>query len=167
MKRQNRFWMLVIIFLIAIIVTSGIAIWLKTDSNGKIEILIPPSPEFRGEISISGAVNNPGIYPIKDGDSTEGLILAAGGATVNADLSRLHLRIPAAGEEAPSQQVNINTAEEWLLQSLPGIGEIRAHAIIDYRQRNGLFHNTNELINVEGLGMATYEKIEHLITVVD
>lgn len=167
MNGHNKFWMLVIILLIAVIVTSSIVIWLKNDSTGTIEIVVPPGPELQGEISINGAVNNPGIYPMKDGDSLKSVILAAGGTTGDADLSRLNLHISRVGEEVQSQQVNINTAEEWLLQSLPGIGEIRAQAIIDYRRQNGLFHNTNELIKVEGLGTTTYEKIKHMITVVD
>jgi len=54
-----------------------------------------------------------------------------------------------------------------LLEALPGIGETRAQAIIDYRQQNGPFHNINELTKVEGIGIATYEKIKHLISVAD
>jgi competence ComEA-like helix-hairpin-helix protein len=38
---------------------------------------------------------------------------------------------------------------------------------MDYRQQNGPFRNTGELLKVEGIGMATYEKIKHLITVAD
>ncbi len=167
MNRHNKLWMLIIILLIAVIVTSSTVIWLKNDSNGTIEIIVPPSPALHGEISINGAVNNPGIYPIKDGDSIESVILAAGGTTVDADLSRLNLHVPRVGNEVQPQKVNINKAEAWLLQSLPGIGEIRAQAIIDYRQQNGLFHNTNELIKVEGLGTTTYDNIKHLIMVVD
>jgi len=167
MNRHNKFWMLIIILLIAVIVTSSIVIWLKNDSNGTIEIVVPPGPELQGEISINGAVNNPGIYPMKDGDSIKSVILAAGGTTGDADLSRLNLHVPGAEDATQPQKVNINKAEAWLLQSLPGIGEIRAQAVIDYRQQNGLFHNTNELIKVEGMGTTTYEKIKHLITVAD
>ncbi len=167
MNRYNKLWMLIIILLIAVIVTSSIVIWLKNDSNGTIEIIIPPGPKLQGEISINGAVNSPGIYPMKDGDSIKSVILAAGGTTGDADLSRLNLHVPGAEDATQPQKVNINTAEAWLLQSLPGIGEIRAQAIIDYRQQNGLFHNTNELIKIEGMGTTTYEKIKRLITVVD
>ncbi len=167
MNRHNKFWMLIIILLLAVIVTSSIVIWLKNDSSRTVEIVVPPSPELHGEISINGAVNNPGIYPIKDGDNIESVILAAGGTTGDADFSRLNLHVPRAEDATQPQKVNINKAEAWLLQSLPGIGEIRAQAIIDYRQQNGLFHNTNELIKVEGLGTTTYEKIKRLIMVVD
>jgi len=50
---------------------------------------------------------------------------------------------------------------------LPGIGEVRAQAIIDYRRQNGPFHNISELTKVEGIGTATYEQIKQLITVAD
>ena len=65
------------------------------------------------------------------------------------------------------QKINLNRAEAWLLEALPEIGESRAQAIIDYREQNGPFHNINELIKVEGIGTATYEKIKDRITVAD
>jgi competence protein ComEA len=71
----------------------------------------------------------------------------------------------AEGES--EQKVDINRAEAWLLQALPGIGEVRARAIVDYRQQNGSFRNINELLEVEGIGMDTYEKIKPLITVAE
>ena len=75
--------------------------------------------------------------------------------------------IPQMVEPEPPQRVNINRAEAWLLEALPGIGEVRAQAIINYRRQNGLFHNINELTKVEGIGATTYEQIKHLITVTD
>ena len=71
------------------------------------------------------------------------------------------------GEEIQPQRININRAEAWLLEALPGIGETRAQAIIDFRNQNGVFHNINELLKVKGIGVTTYEQIKHLITVAD
>ncbi|GAH27253.1 unnamed protein product, partial [marine sediment metagenome] len=99
---------------------------------------------------IGGAVNNPGFYPLKAGDSIDDVIRAAGGTSVKTDASRLKLYIPEVGKEEPPQKVNLNRAEAWLLQALPGIGETRAQAIINYRQQNGQFDNINELTKVEG-----------------
>ncbi len=66
--------------------------------------------------------------------------------------------------EAP-QRININTAEPWLLQALPGIGEILAQRIIDYRTANGRFLSIEDLMNVEGIGSSVFEKIKDKITV--
>ena len=128
---------------------------------------MPPGQELQGEIYIEGAVTNSGFYPFTSGDSIEALTQAAGGITTNADLSRLKLYIPEGGEEPGPQKIDINRAEVWLLEALPGIGEIRAQAIADYRHENGPFHHTNELVKVAGIGATTYEQIKHLITVAD
>jgi competence protein ComEA len=164
---KNRYWALIIILLIAVIVIGGIVAWSRYSPPHPIEISLPPSPQFQGEIYIGGAVNNPGLYPLKSGDSIEALIQAAGGITDNADLTRSKLYIPIVGEKEEPQKIDINRAEAWLLNALPGIGEGRAQAIIDYRQQHGAFHNITEITKVEGIGPATYEQIKNLITVAD
>ncbi len=54
-----------------------------------------------------------------------------------------------------------------MLEALPGIGEVKAQAIIDYRDQNGPFNNINELLKVKGIWESTLEEIEDLITVAD
>jgi len=61
--------------------------------------------------------------------------------------------------------VNINTASSAELDTLPGIGPTTAQKIIDYRTQNGPFVNTEDIINVSGIGPGTYERIKTLITV--
>lgn len=163
---KNRYWALSII-LAAVIVTGGIIAWQKYRPPHPIEISLPPSQEFQGDIYLGGAVSNPGFYPLKSGDSLEALVQAAGGTTNNADLTQLKLYIPSVGEKEEPQKININRAEAWLLIALPGIGESRAQAITDYRQQNGGFGNITEITKVEGIGQATYEQIKDLITVAD
>jgi competence protein ComEA len=164
---KNRYWALSIILLIAVIVIGGIVAWSRYSPPHPIEISPPSSPQFQGEIYIGGAVSNPGFYPLKPGDSIEALVQAAGGITDNADLTRLKLYIPIVGEKEEPQKIDLNRAEAWLLNALPGIGEGRAQAIIDYRQKNGGFHNITEITRVEGIGPSTYEQIKDLITVAD
>jgi len=166
-SKPNKYWMLVIILLIAIIATGSVIVWSRYSPSQPVEISTPPSQELEGEIYIGGAVTSPGFYPLKTGDSLGDIIQAAGGISSNADLGRLRLYIPGIGEEYQPQKIDINRAEAWLLQALPGIGEVRAQAIVDYRRQNGQFHNINELIKVKGIGATTYEKIKHLITVAD
>ncbi len=54
--------------------------------------------------------------------------------------------------------VNINTGTIEELSRLSGIGEVKAQAIIDYREQNGAFKSKEELINVPGIGLKTLEK---------
>lgn len=165
--KLNQYWTLIIILLVAIIAIGGIVVWSKYSPSQPIEISLPPSLELQGKIYIGGAVSSPGFYPLRAGDSIEALIQAAGGITSSADLGRLKLYIAEVGEEEQPQKINLNRAEAWLLEALPGIGETLAQRIIDYRQRNGPFNNINELTKVKGIGATTYEKIKHLITVAD
>lgn len=59
--------------------------------------------------------------------------------------------------------ININTADQWLLQSLPSIGEVRAKAIVDYRTRIGAFTEKAQLLQVKGITQSVYKAIEDLI----
>lgn len=61
--------------------------------------------------------------------------------------------------------VNINTADEQSLDSLSGIGPVKAQAIVDYRADNGEFENVDELLEVNGIGSKTLEEIKDEVTV--
>ncbi len=167
MTKLNQFWTLITFLLVAIIVISGVVVWSRYEKSQSIEISTPQVQELAGEIYIGGAVNNPGFYPLKGGDSLEALIQAAGGMTNSADPNRVNLYVPGPGKEESPQKIDINRAEAWLLMALPGIGEVRAAAIVEYRRQNGPFRNTNELVKVEGIGITTYERVKHLIAVAD
>ena len=64
-----------------------------------------------------------------------------------------------------SSAIDLNTATAGLLESLPGIGEVRAKAIVDHRRQNGCFKSTSDVTQVTGIGSGTYEKIRDLVTV--
>jgi competence protein ComEA len=60
--------------------------------------------------------------------------------------------------------ININTASLAELDSLPGIGPALAQRIIDYREENGAFTTIEDIMDVSGIGPATFDRIKDLIT---
>ena len=71
--------------------------------------------------------------------------------------------IPIPGHS--SSKLNINTATKEQLMQLPGIGETLAQSIIHFRNNNGDFQNTADLLLVEGIGEKRLDAIIDLITV--
>jgi competence protein ComEA len=61
--------------------------------------------------------------------------------------------------------VDLNTADTYTLQRLPNIGPVLADRIIAWRTDHGGFSNTDELLEIEGIGQATYEKLRELVVV--
>ncbi len=59
--------------------------------------------------------------------------------------------------------ININTDNINELTLLPGIGKAKALLIIEYRKENGDFSNKEELMNVQGIGEAVFNKLKHMI----
>ena len=67
----------------------------------------------------------------------------------------------------PDEPININTATVEELTELPRIGEVTATRIVKWREENGLFSSTEELMNVQGIGERLYERIRPHVTVGD
>jgi len=157
----------VVVFLLLIVTVAGSLItWSRCSPGQPITISIPPEEkDVDGGIFITGAITNPGYYPLTANDSIDALLRDAGGTTEGADLSNLGLFVPVQGQEPLPQRININQAEAWLLEALPGIGPARAQAIIDYRVKNGMFRSADEITGVEDIGPATFERIKSLITI--
>jgi competence protein ComEA len=159
--------MVVSVLLTLAIVVGGLIIWSRWDRGQALEITLSPQRELTGYVQIDGEVNIPGIYPSDGEYSIQDMFRMAGGVTDDADTGSLILWVPSKTENQSPQKVNINKAGEWLLEALPGIGNTKARAIIEYRQQNGIFHDTRELIHVEGIGQTLYEEIKDLVTVSD
>jgi competence protein ComEA len=64
-----------------------------------------------------------------------------------------------------TEKININQASSEELSMLKGIGPTKAQAIVDYRETNGKFNSTDELINVKGIARGTLQKIEAFISI--
>jgi competence protein ComEA len=164
----NKYWLFIIAFLLVSLVSGGIVLAVKQSSRKPVEISLSQTApiQYKGEIYIDGAVANPGFYSFKEEDTIEALVQAAG-LVSDADAGRIKIYVPKTGEVSQPQRINLNRAEGWLLDALPGIGPDRAQAIIDYRNQNGQFHRIEDLLKVEGIGQSTLDRIRDLITLED
>jgi len=168
MSRADRFYLFVTVFLAIAAIAGGVMLAVQHSRNQPVEIVLSETapPEQGGELYIGGAVANPGIYPLKEGDTLQ-MLLSDAAVEPDADLSNMELYIPRESEEQPHQKIDINRAEPWLLEALPGIGEVLAQRIVDYRSENGHFRRIEDLLKVSGIGEATFENIKNFITVSD
>ena len=156
-------WGFVAVLLAVIIIAAAVFIGASRGSSRGLEIAITSENKSAGQINVSGEVVNPGIYPLKTGDTVSDILKAAGGVSDNADADYLTLSV-GVDNNAP-QKVDINRAGAWLLAALPGIGDTRAQAIVQYREKNGAFRDIYELQKVPGIGDVTFNNIKELITV--
>lgn len=145
-------------------------------------------------VYVSGAVARPGLYELPAGIRAQEAVEAAGGFTEAANQEKVNLakklkdgsqvNVPAlkgskktiTGTNASagtasigSQQkqaglVNINTANITELDSLPGVGEVTAQRIIEYRQQHS-FTRIEDIMQVKGIGEAKFNKMKDRLTV--
>jgi competence protein ComEA len=118
-----------------------------------------------GEVYVEGEVDYPGFYPVQQGDSLEDLLLDAGVVLEEYPL-QIKVSVGVDSGNLP-QRVDLNRAEAWLLDALPGIGPTKAQAIIDYRTEHGPFKNTAELVKVTGISETIYQQVKELVTLSD
>ncbi len=71
----------------------------------------------------------------------------------------------AVSTKLKTERVDLNRASVAQLSALPGIGEQKARAIIDYRSKNGHFSTVEDLLQVKGVGEKLLEKIKHHVIV--
>ena len=140
-------------------------------------------------VYLCGEVCKPGVYVLQAGSRLYQAVEEAGGLTANAQAEAVNLAriyIPNISEsidqiENETQNVissaaavpsassdgllNINQASESELMQLPGIGQVKAAAIVTYRNSNGPFSSIEEIKNVPGIKEAAFEKIKGMITV--
>ena len=149
----------------------------------------------RIQVYVCGAVANPGVYTLSQGSRVYEAVAMAGGLLETADEKALNqARELTDGEQVTVLTVeeiksgamagqdpgtvqqgsssdgsggkeNLNTADESMLMTIPGIGESRAAAIIAYREKNGRFETIEEIMEIEGIKEKMFEKIRDSITV--
>jgi competence protein ComEA len=175
---------------VAILIAASVALFaFRWRQPTEITIHPPPPSATPGPIRvyISGAVNHPDVYSLPAGTIIKDAITLAGGAVGDADLNRVNLAqpltdgqqiyVPRLGEAplielqegtaAPvlTGPINLNTATQAELESLPGIGPALAERIIRYREQNGPFARIEDIQNVSGIGPSIFEQIKDLIVV--
>lgn len=133
-------------------------------------------------VHVVGAVREPGVYELPAGSRAIDAVRAAGGLGPHADTISVNLAKPltdgeqlvvpkaaTTADRATAQQddgkVNINTADQAGLETLPGIGPALAQRIIEHREANGPFKSVDDLLNVSGIGEATLANLEPYVTV--
>lgn len=137
------------------------------------------APSGRIMVYVSGAVRKPGVYEMPSGSRAYEAVEAAGNVLPYADVDHVNLAAMLADGEQfhvpldPSRVtqsgteplVNINTAGKTELDSLPGVGEVTAQKILEYRNEHGPFQTKEDIKNVPSIGDGKYAKLADRITV--
>lgn len=159
--------------------------WIETGST----VLAEESSEMTCFVYVCGEVAEPGVYEVPVGARVYELIELAGGMTEDAVPDALNLAeivgdgmklmVPDAETAAALMpdgagnlqgmaldgRVNLNRADKAALKTLPGIGDSRAEAILQYRSEHGDFLKIEDIMNVPGIKNAAFEKLKDYVTV--
>ena len=100
-----------------------------------------------------------------DGQIVSGKSKNSGGNTNEKSSTTSNATKSSTASTKSTEKININSATQTELETLPGIGSSTALKIINYRKENGKFKTIEEIKNVKGIGDAKYEKIKELIKV--
>lgn len=148
----------------------------------------PPASPATVTVDVAGKVRRPGIAVLDAGSRVVDAIKAAGGSRPGVDLTGLNLaRVLADGEQVvvggvppsgaaaeavpsgapsgPATLVNLNTATETELDTLPDVGPVTAASILQWRDQHGGFTSVDELLEVDGIGEVTLGKLAPYVTV--
>lgn len=154
---------------------------IETDEEREVNVVVDLV------IDVKGAVQEPGVYTMNEGDRVIDVIEKAGGFQSEADENLINLAellkdemviyVPKKGEDVTALQsvathvagenedkVRINSASPEEIQTLQGIGPAKATSIIKHREENGKFNSVEDLLEVSGIGEKTLENIkDHIV----
>ncbi len=149
----------------------------------------PGAAEGTVTVDVAGKVRRPGIVVLDKGARVTDALSAAGGAKRGVDVTPLNLaRVLVDGEQivvgapgaapAPASAsggavapgatgplVNLNLASQSELEGLPQVGPVTAQSIIAWRDQRGGFTSVDELLEVDGIGEKTLERLAPYVTV--
>ncbi|MGW4399187.1 helix-hairpin-helix domain-containing protein [Amycolatopsis nivea] len=174
----------------AAVIAGGLAVFGRSPAAE----VAPPLPTARAQaphasktnenlvISVVGHVRSPGLVTVPSGSRVADALRAAGGVNPGVDLTALNLArkltdgeqlavgVPAAqaapvGSGAAASKIDLNSATAEQLDSLPGVGEVTARRITDWRTQHGGFSSVEQLRDVDGIGESKFQKLREQVTV--
>ncbi|MCK9485415.1 MAG: helix-hairpin-helix domain-containing protein [Dehalococcoidia bacterium] len=160
------------VLLLALALVAFVLLATREPSSPGIEVIRadPPPGVDAIHVHVTGAVADPGVVVAQPGHRVADVIALAGGANNQADLSAVNLalrvrdedavHVPARGESVALSLVDVNSATQAELESLPGIGPVRAAAIIAARP----YLTSEELLDRAVIPAGVYEQIRGLVT---
>lgn len=174
--------------LVVLVVTVGIGIVRGQSAPVEDVVVSTPEPQIVGGdlyVHVSGAVREPGLYVLRAEARIVDAVAAAGGFAEGADEGAVNLAravsdgeqvvVPVLGaavvpglsaEAAPGGgRIDLNTATEADLDTLPRIGPAMASRIVEWREDNGRFTSVEDLLAVPGIGEKMLEALRELVTV--
>lgn len=134
-------------------------------------------------VDMKGAVQREGVYELQSGARVKDAIEKAGGFLAEADVTKVNLAqlvqdqmvvyVPKKGEQVTTVngsslqegKIQINTATKEQLEKISGIGPRKAENIMKYREQHGPFQKVEDLLEVDGIGEKSLEKIKDEIIV--
>lgn len=141
-------------------------------------------------VYVNGEVKKPGVYVLKNDSRIEDLIKVSGGFADDADTYKLNLAKKLKDEDyicvdkkqssgsddktvpqnsssglSADGKININKSSKEELKKVPGVGDVTAQKIIEYREKNGDFSSIEDIKKVGRIGDKTFEKIKDKIDV--
>ncbi|HDR4459471.1 TPA: helix-hairpin-helix domain-containing protein [Bacillus cereus] len=134
-------------------------------------------------IDVKGAVSKEGVYEMKEGDRVKDAVQKAGGFLSEVDMKKVNLAqivqdqmllyIPSKNESEQGVltsskedgKIRINTAAKEQLEKITGIGSRKAESILKYREEHGPFQKIEDLLEIDGIGAKSLEKIKDQIII--
>lgn len=134
-------------------------------------------------IDVKGAVVREGVYEMKEGDRAKDAVEKAGGFLLEADVKKVNLAqivqdqmilyVPNKNEQVQEvaafskgeTKIQINAASKEQLEKITGIGSRKAESILKYREEHGPFQKIEDLLEIDGIGAKSLEKIKDQIII--
>ncbi len=148
-------------------------------------VIIPTATDIPIQVYVVGAVKNPGVVQLSRKSRVQDAINIAGGVTDDANLQPMNLaafvtdgqklHVPSfndteilpqtIGDQESSPKIHLNSASQKELETLPGIGEEKAKAILSEREKLGGFKSLEELSKVSGITRNIFDQIKPYVSV--